>query len=90
MTNHSCDCQDGTCLEFFKFRNRASYVRYQSLSWLPKKHLRKFMDSGSSTTGYEEINQVTLQCRPFSHHHYVHAVQADYEAGKRGKGCEKA
>jgi hypothetical protein len=58
---YRCPQKNGHCLEYFKFRNRASFLGYQKYKWLKKSYLQRFMDSGTRTTGYEEINQAEYE-----------------------------
>merc|ERR1712072_302737 len=58
---HRCPQKDGNCLEFFKFRNQASFDRYQKLKWLPKPFLTRFINSGTRTTGYKKISKAQYE-----------------------------
>jgi len=49
-------CAHGnTCVEYQKFRDEAEFKAYQTLSWLPEKHLKAFVASGASVGKYADI-----------------------------------
>jgi len=46
-----CKGPGGTCVEYMKFSNNASYKKYSTYAWVPKVAMSKFLNSGTHNTG---------------------------------------
>merc|ERR1711939_667987 len=56
-----CKGPGGTCVEYMKFSNQASFQKYSTYSWVPKKAMTEFMNSGTKNSGMSDTTKAAFE-----------------------------
>jgi len=56
-----CKGPGGTCVEYMKFNNEAHYQKYSTYSWVPKKAMSEFLNSGTKNSGMSSTTQAAFE-----------------------------
>merc|ERR1711939_249092 len=56
-----CKGPGGTCVEYMKFSNQASFQKYSTYSWVLKKAMTRFLNSGTKNSGMSSTTRAAFE-----------------------------